>query len=402
MQADGSIQWVPVGEVGEVRVGKQLSPSAREGTGQFPYLRVANVYEGRIDYSDVKTMDFSAAEREAYGLRPGDILLNEGQESLHMVGRSALYDGPVDAYCFQNTLIRFRSDSKVLPEYAQMVFVQWRLRGVFASVAEKTSISHLGGGRFRALLFPVRSIAEQRRIVEVVDAVEAQERAIKATIVKLRALRKGALFAAMAPVAGSKLPEAWVRIPLGDVVPKAEYGVSDALDQDPRGVPVLRMNNLDNGRPELSELRYSSAFVPAKLELRQGDVLFNRTNSIDHIGKSGMWCEEMPKATFASYLVRINPDRERLLPEYLVEWLMHPAVRQRVRSISTVAIQQVNVNPTRLRELEIHMPIRISEQRGIVEVLRAFDKQIETDHAELDKLAGLKSGLVGDLLMLSN
>ncbi|WP_164495201.1 restriction endonuclease subunit S [Streptomyces sp. NBC_01732] len=381
-------------------MGKQLSPASREAAGQFPYLRVANVYEGRIDVSNVKSMGFSSAERELYGLRPGDILLNEGQENLRMVGRSALYSGTPGAYCFQNTLIRFRPGPKVLPEYAQAVFVRWRSLGVFAGIAEKTSISHLGGSRFGSLLFPCRPLREQQRIVELTEAVSAQERAIEMSIAKLRSVRRGVLLSAMATIRAGEPPAGWSRVPLKDVVPKAEYGISEALDGDQRGVPVLRMNNLDNGRPELSDLKYSPVPVPGRLELRNGDVLFNRTNSIDHIGKSGIWREELPRATFASYLVRINPDETRLIPEYLVEWLMHPSIRQRVRSISTVAVQQVNVNPTRLRELEIDMPVDLADQRRIVDSLHSCDEQIESERVELAKVRALKLGLVDDLLTI--
>ncbi|WP_177198881.1 restriction endonuclease subunit S [Streptomyces colonosanans] len=166
-------------------MGKQLSPASRTGAGQWPYLRVANVYEGRIDYSDVNSMAFSAAERETYGLMPGDILLNEGQENLMMVGRSALYDGAPGEYCFQNTLIRFRPGPDVLPEFAQAVFVWWRANAVFAGIAEKTSISHLGGIRFGALLFPLIPVAAQRRIVEVLAGFTELERGIEAEIRKL-------------------------------------------------------------------------------------------------------------------------------------------------------------------------------------------------------------------------
>lgn len=245
---------------------------------------------------------------------------------------------------------------------------------------------------------PCPPLAEQRRIVEVVDAVSAQEHAIEASIVKLRDVRQGALLAAMASIGNGEPLPGWVRAPLKDLVPEAEYGISEALDKNPQGVPVLRMNNLANGRPELSDLKYSPVPAPARLELRYGDVLFNRTNSIDHIGKSGMWRDELPRAAFASYLVRINPDAARLIPEYLVEWLMHPVIRQRVRSISTVAIQQVNVNPTRLRELEIDMPIDPAEQRRIVASLYSCDEQIEGEQVELSKLRAVKQGLVDDLL----
>lgn len=260
------------------------------------------------------------------------------------------------------------------------------------------SMQNISQGAIERLILRWPPLHEQRRIVEVIEAASVQERAIKASIAKLTSLRQGALLAAMASVGDGELPADWVRVPLKDVVPKAEYGISEALDRDPRGLPVLRMNNLQNGRPELSELRYSPVPVPERLELRHGDVLFNRTNSIDHIGKSGMWRDEIPRATFASYLVRINPDASRLIPEYLVEWLMHPLIRQRVRSISTVAVQQVNVNPTRLRELEIDMPADPAEQRRIVDSLYSCDEQIENEQAELAKLRVLKTGIVDDLL----
>ncbi|WP_329618310.1 restriction endonuclease subunit S [Streptomyces brevispora] len=66
--------------------------------------------------------------------------------------------------------------------------------------------------------------------------------------------------------------------------------------------------------------------------------------------------------------------------------------------MSTGAVQQVNVNPTRLRELEIDMPADLAEQRRIVDLLHSCDAQIENEQAEPAKLHALKAGLVNDLL----
>ncbi|WP_328690732.1 restriction endonuclease subunit S [Streptomyces caniferus] len=398
MRSDASVRYVPVRELGDVRIGKQLSPASRAGDGQWPYLRVANVYEGRIDYSDVNTMAFSSAERATYGLKPGDILLNEGQENLMMVGRSALYKGEPGAYCFQNTLIRFRPGPAVLPAFAQAVFVWWRANAVFAGIAEKTSISHLGGSRFGNLRFPLFPISAQQQIVDALESLAELERGIEASIAKLRDVRSGVVLMSLASMSAKHPPKGWVRTPLRDVVPMAEYGISEALNRDARGTPVLRMNNVRNGRIDSHELRYCPVPVPQQLYLRCGDVLFNRTNSIDHVGKAAMWRDELPSATFASYLVRLNPDRSRVSPEYLIEWLMHPAIRQKVRSISTVAVQQVNVNPSRLRELEIDYPADLSEQRRLISALESCDEQIAQEEGELAKLREQKVGLVDDLL----
>ena len=134
---------VPVRMAGEVRLGRSCFPRHQSGRHTTPYLRVANVYDGLIDYSDVLGMDFTAAEREIYGLMPGDVLLNEGQ-SLELVGRSAIYEGEPGAYCFQNTLVRFRCNETTIPAYCQAVFKYWLDTGRFTKVARQTTlIAHL-------------------------------------------------------------------------------------------------------------------------------------------------------------------------------------------------------------------------------------------------------------------
>jgi type I restriction enzyme S subunit len=100
--------WATVEDAGEVRLGRQRSPQHHSGAHMRPYLRVANVFEDRIDISDVKRMNFTPREFEVYLLKEGDILLNEGQ-SLELVGRPAMYRNEIPDCCFQNTLIRFRA-----------------------------------------------------------------------------------------------------------------------------------------------------------------------------------------------------------------------------------------------------------------------------------------------------
>src|SRR5262249_5137633 len=117
-------RFAKVRDLGEIQLGRQRSPSTENGANMVPYLRVANVYDGWIDYSDILQMHFSTTEQQKYALRRGDILLNEGQ-SLELVGRSAIYDGPDDHYCFQNTLVRFRAGAAMDVGYAHATFKRW-------------------------------------------------------------------------------------------------------------------------------------------------------------------------------------------------------------------------------------------------------------------------------------
>ncbi|MFF7339312.1 restriction endonuclease subunit S [Streptomyces sp. NPDC008163] len=384
-----------VGDAFDMQLGKMLSKEASAGVEQRCYLTNKNVQWNRLDFDSINFMSFDSAEREKFRLVRGDLLVTEGGE----VGRTAMWEEERGECYFQKSLHRLRSHGEIDPRFMLHYMQYAARRRMFTDSVGQTSIAHLPQDKFAEhLILHPADLAAQRRIVAAIDSLGEVERRIETSIAKLRDVRRGAVLMSLASISGKHPPKGWVRTPLKDVVPMAEYGTSEALNRDGRGTPVLRMNNIRNGRIDSHELRYCPVPVPRQLYLRYGDVLFNRTNSIDHVGKAAMWRDELPSATFASYLVRMNPDRSRMSPEYLIEWLMHPAIRQKVRSISTVAVQQVNVNPSRLRELEIDYPADLSEQRRLVSALESCDEQIAQEEGELAKLRELKVGLVDDLL----
>jgi type I restriction enzyme S subunit len=164
------IQLRPVASVGQVTLGRQRAPKHHNGPNMRPYLRVANVFEDRIDTRDVKEMNFTDAEFQRYQLEDGDVLLNEGQ-SLELVGRPAIYRSEVEGCCFQNTLVRFKASPDVISEYALYVFRAWLRSGEFQKIARwTTTMAHLGAERFAAMPFPLRPRASQQAIVERLDA----------------------------------------------------------------------------------------------------------------------------------------------------------------------------------------------------------------------------------------
>jgi type I restriction enzyme S subunit len=155
---------VTIRESGDVQLGRQRAPKYQSGAFTKPYLRVANVFDGFMDYSDVLEMDFDKRDFRTYCLSPGDILLNEGQ-SRELVGRCAIYDGKLPECCFQNTLIRYRAGDKVLTDYAFAFFQHSFHTGVFAAISSQTtSIAHLGADRFAKLRIPIPPKREQQRI----------------------------------------------------------------------------------------------------------------------------------------------------------------------------------------------------------------------------------------------
>jgi type I restriction enzyme S subunit len=181
----------PVAETGSVDLGRQLSPKYMKGKTPTPYLRVANVFDGWINYGDILAMDFTDVEKAKYMLRPGDVLLNEGQ-SRELVGRSAIYRGPTNTYCFQNTLVRYRPHADMRPEFAHAIFKRWLDTGIFADVARQTtSVAHLGADRFAKMLMPAPEEQEQDRIISVLAPADHTIARYEESSRKLRLIKTG-------------------------------------------------------------------------------------------------------------------------------------------------------------------------------------------------------------------
>lgn len=190
--------WTTIATVGDVLLGRQRAPQYLTGKWPRPYLRVANIKDDRIDYSDVEEMDFDPEHFEKYKLQPGDILASEGQ-SPDRVGESAIYAGGIEGLCFQKTLHRFRPvPSGPSAKFAQIVFRAHVKTGVFRKMASiTTNIAHLTLEKFEAAPFPLPPVAEQHRIATEVDRLlsiaDETETAIRAQLKRAEALRRAIL-----------------------------------------------------------------------------------------------------------------------------------------------------------------------------------------------------------------
>jgi type I restriction enzyme S subunit len=190
--------WASADMVGDILLGRQRAPQYLTGEHSHPYLRVANVKDDSLDLSDLEEMDFDPTHFEKYRVRPGDILLSEGQ-SPHLVGQSAIYRGGIDGLCFQKTLHRFRPiEGGPSSEFAQIVFRGSVKSGVYKRIASiTTNIAHLTLEKFKSSPFPLPPASEQERIVSEVERVmsitSAVERAIETQEERAKALRQSVL-----------------------------------------------------------------------------------------------------------------------------------------------------------------------------------------------------------------
>lgn len=189
-----------VAAVGSVELGRQRHPDWHHGPNMHPYLRVANVFEDRIDTSDLMEMHWPEDTFDRFKLRPGQILLNEGQSPQYL-GRPAMYRGEPAEVAFTNSLLRFTAGPDALPEFALLVFRRHMHAGRFAKESRiTTNIAHLSASRLKSVEFPVPPLAEQKDLVnlarERLEAVSRIEGSIQAKMRRAAGLRRAVLAAA--------------------------------------------------------------------------------------------------------------------------------------------------------------------------------------------------------------
>jgi type I restriction enzyme, S subunit len=151
---------------------------------------------------------------------------------------------------------------------------------------------------------------------------------------------------------------------------------------------VLGMSNIQGGAVVGEPSGYVSN-VKSHLLLAPDDLLFNRTNSRELVGKVGIVRTPLPTTTFASYLVRLRVNH-RALPAYVNYVLNSTEVLALARSMALPSIGQANLNPNRYSTLEIPVPAR-REQRAIVTQLDAASRRTAQISRRLgDQMALLK------------
>jgi type I restriction enzyme S subunit len=193
------------------------------------------------------------------------------------------------------------------------------------------------------------------------------------------------------------VPEDWVVLPLGRLIHSVEYG-SAAKSSATGRVPVLRMGNLQGGKIDWNDLVYTDNEIEIrKYSLVLGDVLFNRTNTIDLVGKTAIYKGERA-AVFAGYLIRINSDKALLDSAYLNCILNAEFSRKHSAKILSIAVGQANINGQKLKSYPVPLPPTKSEQEAIAEALSDADALIESLEQLLAKKRQIKQGAMQELL----
>lgn len=195
-----------------------------------------------------------------------------------------------------------------------------------------------------------------------------------------------------------KIISQWSVISFGEVVETTQYGTSLKANESGAGIPVLRMNNITySGTFDLTDLKHVE-LPPMEVEqysVRRGDLLFNRTNSQQLVGKMGVWNRDEPYA-FAGYLVRLRLKRTLADPGFIAAWFNTLDMKTLLRTRAKPSINMSNINATEVLKFPVVLP-PLAEQQRIVEVLDRAEALRAQRRAALAQLDSLTQAIFLDL-----
>lgn len=174
-------------------------------------------------------------------------------------------------------------------------------------------------------------------------------------------------------------------VKISKILKQSQYGISIEMNEDGKGYPIYRMNEIHNSVCDLDVKKYAD-ITPQEFEifkLNNGDVLFNRTNSYEWVGRTGIYyrASEHDEKIFASYLVRLIPDTQNVLPEYLTAFLNTQNGICQIKARARQSVNQTNVNPEEVKEIEIPLLSRELQTAIQRNYLLAFADLTASQHA---------------------
>ncbi len=288
-------------------------------------------------------------------------------------------------------IVALRVNSKISSDFFYYftnsdLFTKQIERVLMGAVQPSLKVPHISNFQI-----PIPPLEVQQKIAEVLsyfdDAIEKTNEIVE----KVELLKTGLmqhLFTFGSNIKKTKLIE---------ILELSQYGLSIKSSISGQ-YPMFRMNNFDNGKIIPYPLVYvdldSHSFKEYKLE--KGDILFNRTNSHELVGKTGIF-ELDGDYVFASYLVRLRVKKSLINPYFLNFYMNSPQGKQQIEFLKARGVSQSNINPTTLKN-KFTCPVpSLLEQEEIVKILQEIDRKLILEKQTLIHLLDLKKGLMNDI-----
>ena len=360
------------------------------GVEQSNYLMLSskNIDDDYITLNDPRYLsqeDFESENRRT-NIKPNDLLIT----IVGTIGRVAIVPNSLTEFCVQRSVAVLKPKPEIvynrfLMHYLQSMrpYLEQESRGVAQKGIYLKQLSNL------SIILP--PLDEQRKIAAVLDKVSDLIAKRRQQLDKLDEIVKSR-FIEMFGVYPAN-PMGWEIGTIRDIVTEVRYGSSRPA-VDGGKYPYLRMNNITyGGELDLSDTKRID--IPDneldKCTVRRGDVLFNRTNSKELVGKTCVYDRD-EMMVLAGFVIRIRV-KDCILPEFLSAFLNTDFSKQMLLGMCKTAIGQANINAQELQNIGLYLP-PVELQRRFIQFKKETDKSKLAIQKSLEKLEILKKSLM--------
>lgn len=340
------------------------------------FLRITDIQDGNVDWGAVPYCICNEVEK--FKLSQGDIVFARTGAT---TGKSYLIENCPEAV-FASYLIRVRVKDYVYPKYVYYFFQSESYWSQVRSGITGSTQGGLNATKLSELVLPLPDLQTQKQIAQVLEAADCARQQRKAA----NALTEQFLQSSFVHLFGDPVQNeiGWEVVKIRDVASEAKYGTSKPSQSD--GVyPYLRMNNITyDGRWNFSDLKFISLEENEKDKylIKRGDLIFNRTNSKELVGKTAVYNRNEEMA-IAGYLIRVRLN-ERAVPEYVSGYLNSSFGKELLKSMCKNIIGMANINAQELQNISLPLPPLALQQHfaSIVadaEILRQKQQESEKE-----------------------
>ncbi|MFL9499573.1 restriction endonuclease subunit S [Rhodopseudomonas palustris] len=274
-----------------------------------------------------------------------------------------------------------------LPPLAEQRRIVARIDALFAEIAEgeaALAAARDGLDTFRRALLKAAVTGELTADWRAANQVSETGEGVLASVAKRRSAEKAQKRQASAskPTTVSDLPtlpETWAWATVGDLAVEMEYGTSEKCDFGFDGVPVLRMGNVNFGSLDYTKLKYAPSDTRLPI-LQDGDLVFNRTNSAELVGKCAVYRSEVSPCSLASYLIRVRFDGVPV--DFVGAWINSPYGRAWITTNKSQQVGQANLSGGTLKK----MPVPVPPPHEAAEILRRVSEALSASADTLSVL----------------
>ena len=234
------------------------------------------------------------------------------------------------------------------------------------------TMRHITKGRFESIQIPLPPLEVQKEIVAEIEGYQKVIDGARAVVENYRP--------------HIHVDPGWPMVELGGLCERIQYGLSSRLNSERTGYKTFRMHELVEGKcVDYGSMKFAdvSADVFEKYQLRRGDVLFNRTNSIEHVGRTGIFDLD-GLYCFASYLIRLSVSENSANPFYVNAFMNTADFQAGIKKYASRAIGQSNINAKSLAAYLIPLP-QLETQHAIVSEIQAEQSLVDANRALIER-----------------